>query len=226
MSTLKDRLEEALKKSGKIKTDLWKGCGISSGAVTQWFNGTTQKLEGENLLKASKILNVLPEWLATGKGPMEGFIHEDTLEAAPELRPFRNVPVVGDARGGDNGYYDELTYPPGAGDGYITYPARDKNTYALRVKGDSMKPRIKNGEFIVVEPNHNPIPGDDVVVCLHDGRKMVKELLYIRDGEVTLGSINNGHGNITVALEDIDKMHFVAAIVPRGAFYQNVDFSG
>ena len=49
---------------------------------------------------------------------------------------------------------------------------------------------------------------------------MVKELLYTRDGEATLGSINNGHANITVALSEIEKMHYVAAIIPRGAFYK------
>ena len=59
-----------------------------------------------------------------------------------------------------------------------------------------------------------------MVVITKDGRRMVKELLYIRDGEATLGSINNGHGNITVALADIEKMHYVAAIIPRGAFYK------
>lgn len=142
-------------------------------------------------------------------------------EAAPTLRPFRNVPIVGLAQGGDNGYFTELEYPVGQGDGDITYPAKDENSYALRVRGDSMRPRIKNGEFIIVEPNHQPQPGDDVVVCLEDGRKMVKELLYIRDGDITLGSINNGHGNITVALSSVEKMHYVAAIVPRGAFYKS-----
>lgn len=102
----------------------------------------------------------------------------------------------------------------------IEYPAKDQNTYALRVRGESMRPRIKSGEFIVVEPNTEPNPGDDVVVICHDGRKMVKELLYTRDGEVTLGSINNGFKPISLQLQDVQAIHYVAAIVPRGAFYK------
>ena len=49
---------------------------------------------------------------------------------------------------------------------------------------------------------------------------MVKELLYTRDGEVTLGSINNGFKPISLQLQDIQAIHCVAAIVPRGAFYK------
>jgi hypothetical protein len=43
--------------------------------------------------------------------------------------------------------------------GLRRYPSRDPNAYALRVKGDSMRPRIKPGEFVLVEPNTPPQPG-------------------------------------------------------------------
>ncbi|MCL2656847.1 MAG: XRE family transcriptional regulator [Betaproteobacteria bacterium] len=172
-------------------------------AIAKAFGLTIEQLADEN-----------KDWLDSVER------EESNLEDAPQLRPFRNVPIVGTVQGGDDGYLVDLEYPVGHGDGSIRYPAKDENSYALRVRGDSMRPRIKNGEFIVVEPNHPPQPGDDVVVCLSDGRRMVKELLYTRDGEVTLGSINNGHGNITVASEKIEKMHYVAAIIPRGAFYK------
>lgn len=78
----------------------------------------------------------------------------------------------------------------------------------------------KTPERTEVEPDTTPNPGDDVVVICHDGRKMVKELLYTRDGEVTLGSINNGFKPISLQLADIQSIHYVAAIVPRGAFYK------
>ena len=65
MSTLKERLEEALEDAKKLdpkisKTAIWKACGISSGAVSQWFSGGSQKIEGSNLLNAARVLNVKP----------------------------------------------------------------------------------------------------------------------------------------------------------------------
>lgn len=71
MNNLADRLMVALKRSGKRKTDIWRACGISSGAVTFWFNGETQELTGTNLAITATLLGVNAEWLATGKGAME-----------------------------------------------------------------------------------------------------------------------------------------------------------
>ncbi|MFH1493765.1 MAG: S24 family peptidase [Pseudomonadota bacterium] len=189
----------------------------------------TRMLYQEGKAGKKRIADEMIEIIETAFLLPRGWLDQDhstqsvtsNVEEAPDLRPFLDVAVVGTVQGGDNGFFTELEYPVGHGEGSITYPAKDENSYALRVRGDSMRPRIKNGEFIVVEPNHAPQPGDDVVVCLLDGRKMVKELLYMRDGEITLGSINNGHGNISVASDQVDKMHYVAAIIPRGAFYKS-----
>lgn len=202
------------------QSSLARALNVSPQVVKNWESRGISK---QGMMDAEATIGCSWLWLKTGQGDMtKGVLDEGSnLEEAPELRPFSNVPVVGTVQGGDNGFFTELEYPIGYGDGSITYPAKDKNSYALRVRGDSMRPRIKNGEFIVVEPNHLPQPGDDVVVCLRDGRKMVKELLYTRDGEVTLGSINNGHGNITVATDQVETMHYVAAIIPRGAFYKS-----
>lgn len=67
MKTLSDRLKYALSKSGKTKTDIWRACGITSGAVTHWFDGTVKEMMSEHLIVTSKLLGVDPEWLATGK---------------------------------------------------------------------------------------------------------------------------------------------------------------
>lgn len=138
----------------------------------------------------------------------------------PIATPFQQVPVVGHVKGGPDGFLEELGYPVGEGDGHVEYPARDKNAYALRVKGDSMRPRIRPGEFVIIEPNHQARPGDDVVVSTKDGRKLLKEFLYERNGDITLGSINTENGPLTIARSDIAALHYVAAIVPAGAFYK------
>jgi phage repressor protein C with HTH and peptisase S24 domain len=80
-----------------------------------------------------------------------------------------------------------------------------------------MRPRIKSGEYIVVEPTSEAQPGDDVVVKFTNGSSVVKELLWIRDGDVCLGSINNGVAPITKPISEIVHIHRVAAIMPRGS---------
>lgn len=138
-------------------------------------------------------------------------------EDAAAPKRFRNVPVIARIESAPDGYIAETQYPAGGG-GYVKFLAKDRFTYAMRVRGDSMRPRMRSGEFIIVEPNVESHPGDDVVVKSADGRRMVKELLYIRGGEITLGPVNNGFRPITLALADIESIHYVAAIIPRGGF--------
>lgn len=225
MKTLAERLEIAMAGPPKVRSiDLANACKVKPPSVSDWRSGKTKNLEGMNLLLAAKFLNVSPSWLGSGKGPMRAEAPDSNvfayaaLSPAPELIKSTMVPVVGTVQGGDDGYLVEMEYPVGQGDGSLSHYSKDENAYGLRVKGDSMRPRIRHGEFIVCEPNKEVNPGDDVMVALLDGRKMVKELLWRRDGEVSFGSVNEAHHPITVAESLIEKMHYVAAIMPRGAF--------
>lgn len=139
------------------------------------------------------------------------------LEEGPALRPSRNIPIVGVAIGGPQGHLNIDSYAVGQGEGYVSFPSSDPGAYVLKVRGDSMRPRIKSGEFIVVEPNAEAQQGDEVVVKLRDDGVIVKELLWIRDGEMSLGSINDSVPPMTVPLSSIQYVHRVAAIVPRGS---------
>lgn len=130
------------------------------------------------------------------------------------------IPVVGTAQLGDGGFWLELGHPPGAGDGFIDVPSDDANAYAVRVIGDSMHPRIKSGEFVICEPSRAYAAGDEVLVVTKDGRSTVKEFLFSRDGRVVLSAINENHGRLTLAVDEIEKIHFVAAIVKSARWRQ------
>lgn len=133
------------------------------------------------------------------------------------------IPVVGTAKLGDDGHFCELEHPVGHGDGRIELSSRDANAYAVRCKGDSMKPRIKHGEFVIVEPNHSVSPGDEVLVKAKDGQVMVKELAYIRDGRAYLTSVNEAHPRISFGLDEIEAMHYVAGIAKSALWKQEPD---
>lgn len=140
---------------------------------------------------------------------------ESNAETAPKLGAMIRVPVVGSAQLGDNGYWAELEYPVGHGDGYVEWPARDQDAYALRCIGESMRPRIKPGEFAIIYPNHPPTSGDEVLVKATDGRVMIKELAYVRDGVMTLLSVNEAHGKVNIPLDNVEKCQFVAGIAKK-----------
>lgn len=139
---------------------------------------------------------------------------------APALASSRLVPVVGHVKGGTDGYLEEMQFPPGYGEGFVEFWTKDSAAYALRVKGDSMHPRYRAGEFIVVTPSIEAQPGRDVVVKLKDGRKLLKLLNWVRGDEIQLLSINDGYAPTTLSVDEIESIHRVAGGVPQDAFQE------
>lgn len=206
VSALGQVIDAALKRLGKNQSWLAEEVGVSDNAISKWKR--TGQISRENAVAVADLLALDLDVLLARRADT---VEEDRSEYSAE---HPGVPVVGTAQLGDNGYWHELDYPVGQGEGFITYPTRDKNAYALRVKGDSMRPRIKPGEFVVILPNHSIPPGEEVMVKTIDGRCMIKRLGSRRGGLIELISINEtDHRPITLDESQVEKLHYVAAIV-------------
>lgn len=184
--------------------------GFTAGYINQLLLGTRPITEKS--ARKFEIKLRLPEF--TLDKPSND-VFESNATYANQLGIASRVPVVGTTQLGDNGHWCDLDYPAGDGDGVIYYPTRDTRAYALRCVGDSMNPRIKNGEFVIVEPGSDYNPGDEVLVKAVDGRVMVKIFLYIRDDYLHLMSINDAHPPQSIAMIDVEKIHYISAIVKK-----------
>lgn len=174
----------------------------------------------EDLLQGEVVFNEMLNEMHAGNF----VVREPHSERATYFATSRSarVPVVGTAQLGDDGYWLEMGFPTGAGDGWVSYPSRDPNAYAVRCKGDSMRPRIKPGEFVVVEPNRKYAPGDEVLVKDRWGRVMVKVFDFQRGGAIQVSSVNEDHRPITLELAAIDCVHYVAAIIKPSMYYESL----
>ncbi|WP_395026316.1 helix-turn-helix transcriptional regulator [Comamonas odontotermitis] len=234
MKTLQERMTTAFPPPHRrgLFAEIARACSVSSPTVTAWFTkpekvSTISRANAERLCGHFNLL-ISPEWLAEGTGamwtsqvaggpaPSIDLLTSDVGDPI-ELKGMRRIPVVGEVRGGDDGFLEEFEYPVGYGEGYVLYPTTDPNAYAVRVRGDSMHPRYRAGEFVIVEPNIEAQEGDDVVVICCNGRKMLKQLNWRRDGEVQLLSINNGYGPLTLDKTEIDRIQLVAGRARRNA---------
>jgi len=133
-------------------------------------------------------------------------------DAGTMSRTMRRVPIVGTARMGDEGFYEEISFAPGAGDGHIDMATTDPNAYGLRVRGDSMSPAIRDGWYVLVEPNGRPNVGEYVLLKLKDGQRMVKELLFQRTQSIEIMSVN-GEQRRTIYRDELEAIQPVAAVV-------------
>lgn len=147
-------------------------------------------------------------------------VEEDRRNWEARDRRSIPVPVVGKAMLGAEGYFEAMDYPEGHGDGYLDISSDDANAYGLKVVGSSMHPRIKNGEFVLIEPNHPYQSGDEVLVKTKDGRAMVKEFIYHRDGQYRFDSISDGYPPIFLDETAVEKIHYVAAILKSSKYIE------
>ncbi|BAP88326.1 putative phage repressor [Burkholderiales bacterium GJ-E10] len=221
-----ERVKAAREARGITRKALADGIGMPYSTLADLENGYSEKSEW--LPQIANFLSLNAYELVTGQRSVSAaaIVSDHTAEysryivnvqAANVPRPSREVPSVGKVKGGQNGYFEEYQYPTGHGEGVIDYPTTDSNAYALRVVGDSMAPRYRAGEFIIVEPNIEAQPGTDVVVIGKDGQRMLKVLAWRTDTSISLLSINNGHPPMTLDLTEIDQIHAVAGSVPSRA---------
>lgn len=211
----KDRLASAMQAAGVSVAALARELKVSYQAVKKVLDGLSSSFNTDNNATAARFLGVTSDWLASGALPKHPAAdREPQPEYAGTMNNARRITIVGTARlaEGEEGFYEEVSSVPGAGDGHIEIATTDPNAYGLRVRGGSMAPAIRDGWYVLVEPNARPAVGEYVLVKLLSGQKMVKELLYQRQDSIEVLSVNSGQRR-TIYMEELDSIQAVAAVV-------------
>ena len=68
MTTLSERIREAIETSGVSVARIAEACGISQQAVYDWMKGETRELMGNNLVELAELTGFDPRWIAKGVG--------------------------------------------------------------------------------------------------------------------------------------------------------------
>lgn len=200
-------------------SEIAEAMGEKPQTVTNW---KTRGVSQSGIVKANSKFGIRALYIERGSGPkttpalkaeyletldLPVFSRKTTgpasLDEIGAISQSNRVPVVGMARLGENGYYDEISDVPGQGDGSVDAHSDDPNAYALRVRGDSMFPAIRDGWYVVVSPNGRITPGEYVLIKLRNGQKMIKELIMYREDSITVVSVN-GDVRRTIMADEID----------------------
>lgn len=118
---------------------------------------------------------------------------------------YRNIPLIGFAEAGSNGYFDDAGYPVGGSWDEIPFPGfADPHAYALEVSGESMEPVFRDGDIVIVSPEANIRRGDRVVARTREGEVLTKILARQTASRVELQSLNPLHEDRMLLVEDLD----------------------
>ena len=119
----------------------------------------------------------------------------------------KQIPLLGFARAGKGGYFDDSGFPVGNGWEEIDVPGiTDQNAYALEITGDSMAPVYREGDTIIISPSATVRKGDRVVVKTTDGQVMAKIMQRQTSKTLELASFNPDHATRVLEMKDVDWM--------------------
>ncbi len=154
MSTLRDRVEEAIK-AGYTPTELARAAGKTPGAVSQWRSGQTKRLSAEAALGLESTTGWSAQWWTTGRGPKQratpsesGVAHELSFSLDDHGLPMTWESVMS----------------------AVELPDR----FCCAVPDDALAPRSPRGTRFTFERNIEPAPGLVVLVEDQDGNRYVR----------------------------------------------------
>ncbi|MCU4331910.1 S24 family peptidase [Acinetobacter pittii] len=142
----------------------------------------------------------------------------------PFPRQKRYVPVKAYSKMGMDGYFTDMGYDGNAGDGYVPTHTAGSKAYGIKGTGDSMFPAIRNGWYVVCDPDAELVPTEFVQVCLKDGRCTIKEFVGINGGVLSLLSVNGGE-RFFFEMDEVESITAITDIVPPSQHKQEHPYS-
>jgi len=124
----------------------------------------------------------------------------------PSLLAGMLIPVINKVSAGYPTDYDDKDYPAGAADDYVRCPdLHDSNAFAVRVFGDSMEPKYREGDIIVFSPTLEVRNGDDCFIRLTNPHETTfKRVYFEKDGTVRLQPRNQNYPPIMLKADRLN----------------------
>ncbi len=200
---LAQMLKQLRKQHKMTQSDLAAHMGITQQAVGRWETGASSP-DPNTLLRISALFDVSVDSLLG---------QQESSELPSYHSPYKEtlVPVLGTVRAG----YGALAFEEDCG----SEPAgvRDpENYFYLVVKGDSMEPRIQDGDLALVRKQPTLDDGDLGVVVYGEGEGTLKRFRR-RGSAVLLQPFNPSYDTVILSGEELDHLYIAGKVVETKA---------
>ena len=209
VETVIQRIKALLKEKGLKQKYLFEQIGKSPVMFRDWQAGKSKPTDSV-LQKISDVLDTTPEYLrgetdikakkAPSIEPNAVFLEEKNIYMIPL---FETV----SAGLGEYAQNSIIDYVPL----YITSQSEAQETMCLRVHGDSMYPKIEDGDIIQVYKQSSVDSGTIAVVLLDGEEGLVKRVEYGADW-IELHSINPMYKTMRFEGRDVLRLEVIGAV--------------
>lgn len=201
---LAEELKNLRKQHKMTQGGLATALGVTQQAVGKWETGKSSP-DSDMLLRIAELFGVSIDTLLGREKPQIGSVH-------PYIPAFETqVPVVGTVRAG----YGALAFEEDHGTENAS--VRDpENYFYLVVKGDSMEPRIQDGDLALVRRQQTLDDGDLGVVVYGEGEGTLKRF-HRKGNAVLLQPFNPSYEAIMLAGEELEHLYIAGKVVETKA---------
>ena len=132
-------LSERRKELGLTQKEVADAVGVAEATVSRWESGEIANMRRDRISALAKILKCSADFIMTG--------NQNAPTVPPGFEPLpemATVPLVGRIACGQPITAEENL------EGYVSIPAEWHATFTLLCEGDSMEPRIKDGDLVAI----------------------------------------------------------------------------
>ena len=201
------RIKEIRKLRGMTQSALASSLGVTQQAVGKWEKGASAP-DPQTVAALSEKLGVSADYLLGCDEAPKAAINRQTAFHVPQEHM---IPVIGTVRAG----YGALAFTEDYG--YEPANVKDPDSYFyLIVKGDSMEPRISDGDYALVHRQPTLENGDLGVVVFGEGEGTLKKYVE-RGNSVVLQPFNAAYKQQIIAGEDLQNLYIAGKVVDTKA---------
>lgn len=184
-----ENLRTLLYKKNKTQSALAEYMNVSTAGVSKWYTG-------ESMPRMDKIARIA-DFLGVDVNDLLNK-PSSTFPNAVSIGKYK-IPVVGNVAAGSPICADEEVME------YIDYPKNPDGVFGLYVHGDSMTPRIHDGDIVLVDQNAIYADGDIVVATVNGEDGCCKRLKMYKDG-ISLISLNTAYEPMYYSKQEVNDL--------------------
>lgn len=167
----KDRLAAAMSAAETTQDQLAKRIGVSQPTVNSWVTGKATNIRAGNLFDAARCLKVSPQWLHDGTGSPG---HTEDPDQWAEVTRWKQPLAAGDGSIPED--YAETGGLKFKRTSLQRKGLRPDKLAVLYASGDSMSPRIQDGDALLLDLSDTQPADDHIYALQYDGQLYVKRL--------------------------------------------------